>query len=110
MRISTYVMLGVALMATAMLYPNWTNAGSTTGVSPQVISLAVDNSGGAVPASLVHWRGGFRGGFYGGGYYPYRSFNYRPYSYRSYYYRPYVYRYNPYSYYTYYPSGYWYVY
>ena len=109
MRVSTYMMVGVALLATALLYPNWTNAGSTTGVDPQVISFAVDNSSGTVPAALVHWRGkGFRSGFYGG-YYPYRSFSYRPY-YRSYFYSPYVYRYNPYSYNTYYPSGYWYVY
>ena len=99
-------MVGVALLATALLYPNWTNAGSTTGVDPQVISLAVDNSTGAVPAALVHWKGkGFRSGFYGGGYYPYRSFYYRPYSYRSYYYSPYVYRYYPYSYFTYSPYG-----
>jgi hypothetical protein len=111
MRISTYMMVGVALLAMAMLYPNWANAGSTTGVNPQVISLAIDNSSGSVPASLAHWRGwrGYRGGWY----YPSRSFYYRPYRYRSYRYYPRsYYNYYPYgSYYNYYPSGsYWYIY
>jgi hypothetical protein len=110
MRVSTYIMVGAALMAMAMLYPNWTNAAATTGVNPQVISLAVDNSSGTVPASLIHWRGGWRGGYSWGGYYPYRSFYYTPYSYRHFY-RPYGYSYSyPYSYYTYYPSRYRYVY
>jgi hypothetical protein len=113
MRISTYMMVGVALLAMAMLYPNWANAGSITGVNPQAVSFAVDNSGGTVPASLVHWRG-WRGGYSWGWNYPSGSYYYRPHHYRSYGYYPYsYYNYYPYrsSYYTYYPSGsYWRIY
>jgi hypothetical protein len=113
MRISTYMMMGVALLAMAMLYPNWANAGSTTGVNPQAVSFAVDNSDGTVPASLVHWRG-WRGGFRSAWSYPSGSYYYRPHHYRSYGYYPYsYYNYYPYgsSYYTYYPSGsYWQIY
>ncbi len=111
MRISTYMMVGVALLAMAMLYPNWANAGPTTGVNPhQVVSLVSGASNGAVPASLVHWRG-WRG-FGWGWNYPSGSYYYRPYRYRSYGYYPYsYYNYYPYSgYYTYYPSGSWYIY
>jgi hypothetical protein len=100
-----FTVVGLVSVAAVVLFFSPVYAQQTPGTSTAAASstmvqtdTVVNPHGSAIqaPVTNVHWRGGFRGGFYGGRRF-YGGFYNRPYLYRSWY--PYSYR----SYYSSYP-------